>query len=47
MPGHDQRRNVGEALPSNHDENADAADDIDFATFNVLREQMRGKIRRK
>ena len=47
MPGHDQRRNVGEALPSNHDENADAADDIDFATFNVLKEQMRGKIRRK
>ena len=24
MPGHDQRRNVGEALHADHDENADA-----------------------
>ena len=47
MPGHDQRRNVGEALHADHDENADAADDIDIAIFNVFTKQMRGKIRRK
>ena len=38
MPGHDQRRNVGEALR----EDTDAAD-IDIATFNVFTKQMRGK----
>ena len=42
MPGHDQRRNVGEALR----EDTDAAD-IDIATFNVFTKQMRGKKRRK
>ena len=47
MPGHDQRRNVGEALHADHDENADA-DDRDVVTFNVFtKEQMRGKIRRE
>ena len=45
MPGHDQRRNVGEALPADHDENADAAD-IDIVIFNVFAKQMRGKIKR-
>ena len=38
MPGHDQRRNVGEAIR----ENTDAADDIDIALFNVFTKQMRG-----
>ena len=38
MPGHDQRRNVGEALR----EDTDAAD-IDIATFNVFTKQLRGK----
>ena len=33
MPGHDQRRNVGEALHADHDENADAAD-RDVVTTN-------------
>ena len=47
MPGHDQRRNVGEALHADRDENADAAD-RDIVTFNVFtKQQMRGKIRRK
>ena len=41
MPGHDQRRNVGEALHADHDENADAAD-RDIVTFNVFtKQQMR------
>ena len=46
MPGHDQRRNVGEALHADHDEYADAADD-GHCHFQCLHRKNEGKNKKK